>query len=210
MRSCITLPIAIVGVGCRLPGAVNKLDDLWSVLSEGRDCIRRVPDERWNTSRFWHPLRTHAGTTVTCEAGLIDHIYDFDADFFGISPKEAESMDPQQRLLLELVWEALEDANIVPGSLSDSDTAVFVGAASPDGGTIHADDICATTPYSMTGTNLSIIANRISYIYNFHGPSFTLDTACSSSLYALHQACQTLASGGASLEIGRASCRERV
>ena len=201
MRSCITLPIAIVGVGCRLPGAVNKLDDLWSVLSEGRDCIRRVPDERWNTSRFWHPLRTHAGTTVTCEAGLIDHIYDFDADFFGISPKEAESMDPQQRLLLELVWEALEDANIVPGSLSDSDTAVFVGAASPDGGTIHADDICATTPYSMTGTNLSIIANRISYIYNFHGPSFTLDTACSSSLYALHQACQTLASGGASLAL---------
>ncbi|MBO4335189.1 MAG: SDR family NAD(P)-dependent oxidoreductase [Desulfovibrio sp.] len=201
MRSCITLPIAVIGVGCRLPGGVTRLDDLWSVLKEGRDCIRRVPDERWDTRRYWHPLRTHAGTTVTVEAGLIDHIYDFDADFFGISPKEAESMDPQQRLLLELAWEAFEDANILPSSLADSDTAVYVGAASPDGGTCHADDICATSPYSMTGTNLSIIANRLSYIYNLHGPSLTLDTACSSSLYALYQACQTLASGCASMAL---------
>ncbi|MCR5814457.1 MAG: SDR family NAD(P)-dependent oxidoreductase [Desulfovibrio sp.] len=201
MRSCITLPIAVIGVGCRLPGGVTKLGDLWTVLKEGRDCISRVPDERWNSRRFLHPLRTHAGTSVTFEAGLIDHIYDFDADFFGISPKEAESMDPQQRLLLELAWEAFEDANIPPSTLADSDTAVFVGAASPDSGTSHADDLCATTPYSMTGTNLSIIANRLSYIYNFHGPSFTLDTACSSSLYALFQACQTLASGCASMAL---------
>ncbi|MBQ7738729.1 MAG: SDR family NAD(P)-dependent oxidoreductase [Desulfovibrionaceae bacterium] len=201
MNACITLPIAIIGVGLRLPGGVTSLDSLWSVLKEGRDCITPIPDWRFNCQRFYHPNRTHPGTSVTMQAGLIENIYDFDADFFGISPKEAEAMDPQQRLLLELTWEALEDAAIKPSSLSGSDTAVYVGAASPDGGTSHADDIWATSPYSMTGTNLSIIANRISYIFNFHGPSFTLDTACSSSIYALHAACQTLASGGASLAI---------
>ncbi|MBO4368578.1 MAG: SDR family NAD(P)-dependent oxidoreductase [Desulfovibrio sp.] len=199
MKSCITMPIAVIGVGCRLPGGVTDLPSLWSVLAAGRDCIVPVPSSRWDGARFYHPERTHPGTSVTIKAGFLDNIYDFDADFFGISPKEAESMDPQQRILLELTWEAMEDAGIKPSSLSGSDTAVFVGAASPDGGTCHADDICATSPYSMTGTNLSIIANRLSYIYNFHGPSFTLDTACSSSLYALHQACQILAIGGASM-----------
>ncbi|MBQ7618231.1 MAG: acyltransferase domain-containing protein, partial [Desulfovibrio sp.] len=201
MRSCITVPIAIIGVGLRLPGGVTDLTNLWSVLKDGRDCIGPIPKERWDVARFYHPNRTHNGTSVTLEAGLIEQIYYFDADFFGISPKEAESMDPQQRLLLELTWEALEDAGIVPSSLAGSDTAVVVGAASPDAGTIHADDLCATSPYSMTGTNLSIIANRISYIFNFHGPSFTLDTACSSSLYALHQACQILALDGAELAV---------
>ncbi|MCR4667425.1 MAG: SDR family NAD(P)-dependent oxidoreductase [Desulfovibrio sp.] len=188
-------------MGCRLPGGVTNLPSLWSMLAAGRDCISTVPSDRWDGSRFYHPDRTHPGSTVTLSAGLIDNIYEFDADFFGISPKEAESMDPQQRLLLELTWEAMEDAGVLPSSLSGSDTAVFVGAASPDGGTCHADDICATSPYSMTGTNLSIISNRLSYIFNFHGPSFTLDTACSSSLYALHQACQTLAQGGASMAV---------
>ncbi len=141
------------------------------------------------------------GRAVTDCAGVIDGIYDFDQSFFGISRTEAESMDPQQRILLELTWEALEDAGIIPSSLSGSDTAVYVGAASTDAGSIHADDICSTTPYSMTGTNLSIISNRISYIYNFHGPSMTIDTACSSAMHALHQACQTLASGGAGMAV---------
>ncbi|MBR4741317.1 MAG: type I polyketide synthase, partial [Desulfovibrio sp.] len=160
-----------------------------------------IPNDRWATDRFYHPRRSHPGCAVVKEAGLIDGIYDFDAEFFGISPKEAEAMDPQQRLLLELTWEAFEDANLIPSKFAGSDTAVFVGAASPDAGTIHADDICASTAYSMLGTNLSIIANRISYIFDFHGPSFTLDTACSSGMYALYQACQILNTGGASLAV---------
>lgn len=201
MSSCVTAPIAIVGVACRLPGGVRSLDDLWALLAEERDAVTEVPSSRWDTARFLHPQRDMAGHTVSVCAGVLDNIYDFDPAFFGISRKEAEAMDPQQRLLLELTWEAFEDAQIAPSQLAGSDTAVFVGAASPDAGTCHADDICATSPYSMTGTNLSIIANRIAYIYNFHGPSLTIDTACSSAMYALHQACQTLASGGAGMAV---------
>ena len=201
MSSCITAPIAIIGVACRLPGGVNSLDSLWPILAEGRDAVSQIPADRWDTARFWHPRRTMPGHTVSVSAGVLDDIYAFDPTFFGISRKEAEVMDPQQRLLLELTWEALEDALIPPSSLAGSDTAVFVGAASPDAGTRFADDICATSPYSMTGTNLSIAANRISYIYNFHGPSLTIDTACSSSMYALHQACQILANGGAGMAV---------
>ena len=201
MRSCITMPIAIVGVGLRFPGGCASLADLWSILRDGRDLISSLPADRWDTDRFYHPNRVHPGTTVSVQAGVLEHIYDFDAAFFGISPKEAASMDPQQRILLELTWEALEDAGICPSSLAGSDTAVVVGAASPDSGTCHADDLCATSPYSMTGTNLSIIANRISYIFDFHGPSFTLDTACSSSLYALYQAALLLAQGASQMAL---------
>ncbi len=201
MSSFISFPVAIVGVACRLPGGVRSLDDLWSVLSRGCDAVTEVPLSRWDTSRLKHPRRDMPGRSVTVSAGIVEDIYDFDPFFFGISRTEAEAMDPQQRLLLELTWEALEDAGIPPSSLSGSDTAVYVGAASPDAGTSHADDICATTPYSMTGTNLSIISNRISYIYNFHGPSMTIDTACSSAMHALHQACMTLASGGAGMAV---------
>lgn len=201
MSSCITAPIAIIGVACRLPGDVDSLDSLWPILANGRDAVTSIPAGRWDTARFLHPRRSMPGHTVSVRAGVIENIYAFDPVFFGISRKEAEVMDPQQRLLLELTWEALENASIPPSSLAGSDTAVFVGAASPDAGTRHADDICATSPYSMTGTNLSIIANRISYIFDFHGPSLTIDTACSSAMYALHQACQALAAGGAGMAL---------
>ena len=201
MSSLVNFPIAIIGVACRLPGGIRSLDNLWSVISQKKDAVTRIPPERWDTSLYLHPRRNMQGRAVTDCAGVIDGIYDFDQSFFGISRTEAEAMDPQQRILLELTWEALEDAGIIPSTLSGSDTAVFVGAASTDAGSIHADDICSTTPYSMTGTNLSIISNRISYIYNFHGPSMTIDTACSSAMHALHQACQTLASGGAGMAV---------
>ncbi len=201
MSSYISFPIAIVGAACRLPGGVRSLDSLWSVLERGQDMVTQVPLTRWDTSRYLHPRRDMPGRTVSVSAGIVDDIYGFDPSFFGISRTEAEAMDPQQRLLLQLAWEAMEDAGIPPSTLWGSDTAVFVGAASPDGGTVHADDICATTPYSMTGTNLSIISNRISYIFNFHGPSMTIDTACSSSMHSLHQACMTLVAGGTGLAV---------
>ena len=195
--SILTFPIAIVGLACRLPGGVASLDDLWALLCAGRDAVTQIPADRWSVQRFFHARRAMAGRCVTKSAGIIENIYDFDAEFFGISRTEAEAMDPQQRLMLELAWEAFEDARLFPAALAGSRTAVYVGAASPDAGTSHADDMCATSPYSMTGTNLSIISNRISYIFDLHGPSMTIDTACSSSMHALHQACQTLASGGA-------------
>ncbi|WP_297670878.1 type I polyketide synthase, partial [uncultured Desulfovibrio sp.] len=201
MSSYTTLPIAIVGVSCRLPGKARSLDSLWPILAEGRDAVSEIPPTRWAASRYLHPRRDMPGRTVSVRAGIVEDIHSFDPAFFGISRTEAEAMDPQQRLLLELAWETLEDAGIKPSTLSGSDTAVFVGAASPDAGTSHADDICATTPYSMTGTNLSIISNRISYIFNFHGPSMTIDTACSSAMHALHQACRELASGGAGMAL---------
>lgn len=199
--SIVVCPIAIVGLACRLPGGVNGLDDLWSLLEQGRDAVTEVPAERWSRERFLHPRRSMPGHGLSVAAGIVEHMDAFDAEFFGISRKEAEAMDPQQRLMLELAWEALEDGCIAPSSLAGSSTAVYVGAASPDAGTSHADDICATSAHSMTGTNLSIIANRISYIFDLHGPSMTIDTACSSAMYALHQACQTLATGGADMAL---------
>ncbi len=195
--SIVIFPIAIVGLACRLPGRASSLNALWRILEQGGDAVTEIPAERWSRERFYHQRRSMPGHGVSFSAGIVENIYDFDAEFFGISSKEAQAMDPQQRLMLELAWEAMEDALIAPSALAGSRTAVYVGAASPDAGTSHADDICATTPYSMTGTNLSIISNRISYIFDLHGPSMTVDTACSSAMHALHQACQTLACGGA-------------
>src|SRR5439155_8547763 len=133
--------------------------------------------------------------------GFIQNIDLFDAHFFGISPREAATMDPQQRLLLEVTWEALEDAGIVPEQLSGTPTGVFIGISSHDYSDIQTADHSAIGPYTNTGCAMSIASNRISYIFNFRGPSFSVDTACSSSLVALHQACRSLWAGESTLVI---------
>ena len=189
------MKVAIVGAACRLPGGVSSLDALWELLAGGIDAVREIPLERFDVEAFVHPERSAPGRSCTFAAGVLDDIENFDFSFFGISKKEAEYMDPQQRLLLELAWEALEDAQIRPSSLAGSDTAVFVGSSSLDASMLRADDPCVIGPYSMIGNTLSLLANRISYLFDIHGPSLTIDTACSSSLVALHQACQALKSG---------------
>lgn len=193
--------IAIVGVACRFPGNIASLDDYWQVLSEGRDVVTEVGEDRFGAAFYQHPRRKEPGKSVTFAAGVLSDVEHFDAEFFGISPREAEQLDPQQRLLLELSWEALENAGQVPEKLSGSDCAVYVGIASTDYLNRRVDDPASMDAYTMTGNTASVASNRISYIYNLHGPSVSVDTACSSSLVAVHHACQAIRSGESSMAI---------
>jgi acyl transferase domain-containing protein/NADPH:quinone reductase-like Zn-dependent oxidoreductase/NAD(P)-dependent dehydrogenase (short-subunit alcohol dehydrogenase family)/acyl carrier protein len=185
-------PVAIIGIGCRFPGGIASLDELSRALFNGADLVTEVPNNRFDTQFFVHPDRNAPGKSCTFSAGIVGDLKQFDAAFFGFSPKEAQALDPQQRMVLEMAWEAFEDAGIPPGSWAGSKTAVYVGAASTDMAMIHSDDVKKASPYSMTGTSLSIISNRLSYFFDLHGPSMTIDTACSSSLVALHEACQAI------------------
>ncbi|HVI29424.1 SDR family NAD(P)-dependent oxidoreductase [Hansschlegelia sp.] len=189
-----TPSLAIVGRSCRLPGA-NDVESFWSLLSEGRCAVTSVGEDRWNHARYLHPRKGEPGKTYTFAAGVLDDIWGFDPAAFGISPREAEQMDPQQRLSLQLVWEALEDAGIPPSSIAGSETGVYVGTSSLDYGNRIIFDPASADAYFATGNTLSIVSNRISYIYDLHGPSFTVDTACSSSLVALNEAVAALKAG---------------
>jgi len=186
--------IAVVGWSCRLPGAKSVME-LWSLLMEGRCAVTRVPPDRFSLERFGHPRRPERGKSYTWAAGVIDDLWGFDPSVFGVSPREAEQMDPQQRILLQLTWEALEDAGVVPSSLAKSDVGVYVGASQTDYGHAFFSDHAIADSHFGPGTALSILSNRISYIFDLRGPSLTVDTACSSSLVALHEAIQDLRSG---------------
>jgi len=188
-------PIAIVGMACRFPKAPS-IEAFWQLLHDGIDAITEVPRDRWDAAALYDPNNATPGKLNTRWGGFLDRVDQFDPQFFGISPREAVQMDPQQRLVLELAWEALEDAGIVPASLRDSRTGVFVGALFMD----HAlmQDRAgweAITSHTSTGGAACIIANRVSYVLGLQGPSMTVDTASSSSLTAVHLACQSLRLG---------------
>ncbi len=184
-------PIAVIGVGCRLPGAENPTA-FWKLLRDGQDAIREVPPDRWNIEEYYDPDPAAPGKMNTKWGGFLDRIYDFDADFFGISPREAVRVDPQQRLVLEVAWEALEDAGLAPASLAHSNTGIYVGVIGSDYGLLTSRDFMDLDVFSGTGSSQAILANRLSYFLDLHGPSVTLDTACSSSLVTVHLACQSL------------------
>src|SRR5271167_939289 len=186
--------VVVVGWSCRVPGA-DSISALWSLLLEGRCAVTEVPKERFSLPEFGHPRRQERGKSYTWAAGVLDDVWGFDPSVFGISPREAEQMDPQQRILLQLTWEALEDAGIPPSSMAGSETGVFVGASQTDYAHSAIGDVAIADSHFATGNSLAILGNRISYIFDLHGPSVTLDTACSSSLVALHQATQALRSG---------------
>ena len=186
--------IAVVGWSCRLPGA-NSVSDLWSLLLEGRCAISHVPADRFPLARYGHPRRNERGKSYTWAAGVLDDVWGFDPGVFGISPREAAQMDPQQRILLQLTWEALEDAGIRPSAIAGTEVGVFVGASQTDYAHAISGDQAIADSHFATGNALAILANRISYIYDLHGPSITLDTACSSSLVALHHATEALRAG---------------
>ncbi len=193
-------PIAIVGVGCRFPGAPD-LPSFARLLADGRDAVTEIPADRWNREQLLHPDPRQRGKTYTLAAGVIDGVDRFDAAFFGISPREAAQMDPQQRLLLELTHEALEDAGLSGRRLAGSRTGVYVGGSSSDYLALRLGDPSVADAYFMTGATLSTLANRISYVFDFKGPSFTVDTACSSSLVALHVACSAMRRGEVDLAV---------
>ncbi len=182
----------------RFPGDMSQAGEFWNALKEKRDLVTQIPAERWATQELQHDKRSEPGRSITFSAGVLSRIDEFDAGFFGISPREAAWLDPQQRLLLELSWEAMENAGVAPSSLAGTDCAVYVGISGLDYGMRGLDDLAGLTSHLMTGNTLSIAANRLSYIYDLHGPSLAVDTACSSSLVALHQACASLRAGEAS------------
>ena len=194
-------PLAIVGIGCRLPGGVNGPESFWQMMVEGRSGIVPVPADRWNRERWHHENVDIPGKMITKWGGFIRDFDRFDAQFFGISPREALRMDPQQRWLLEAAWESLEDAGIPPISLRGSNTSVFVGIASNDYANVAQSDPRNVDVHTNSGSTLSIASNRISYLFDFKGPAVSVDTACSSALVAINLACESIWSGEASMAL---------
>jgi acyl transferase domain-containing protein/NAD(P)-dependent dehydrogenase (short-subunit alcohol dehydrogenase family) len=198
-----TEPIAIVGVGCRLPGSANDPEAFWDLLRNGVDAIREVPADRWKVEEYFDPNPGTPGKTYSRWGGFMDQIDRFDPEFFGISPREAVHMDPQQRIFLEVAWQALENAGIPPHSLKGSSTGVFVGTTMTDYFQQHlrhgkSSDLDA---YILSGNTINAISGRLSYFLGTHGPSISMDTACSSSLVALDRACRSLRDGECTLAI---------
>jgi polyketide synthase 13 len=186
--------IAIVGLATRFPGDMNTPDATWQALLAGRSGISDLPEGRW-TEFLSEPRIAERVAKARTRGGYLTDIKGFDSEFFALSKMEADNLDPQQRLALELTWEALEHARIPASSLRGGSVGVFVGASNNDYQFLAVSDPTVAHPYAITGTATSIIANRVSYFYDFRGPSFAVDTACSSSLVAAHQAVQALRSG---------------
>ena len=191
--------IAIIGIGCRLPGGANTPEELWRILCQGVDAIQAMPTDRWDMDAFYHPDSTRPGKFYVQEGGFLKDIDQFDARFFGVAPREASRIDPQQRLLLEMAWEALEDAGQPVEGLKGSDTGVFVGVSGSDYAHLQYDQSETLNAYSGVGSAGSIVSNRLSYFFDLRGPSISVDTACSSAMAAVHEACQSLWSGESSL-----------
>ncbi|WP_329623815.1 SDR family NAD(P)-dependent oxidoreductase [Streptomyces sp. NBC_01255] len=188
-------PIAIVGMAGRFPGA-DSVEEFWSLLDEGRDGVGPVPADRWDTGTLHDPAGARPGSISTDQGGFLRDIRRFDAAFFDIPAREAESLDPQQRLLLEAAWHALEDAGTDPKSLAGSRTGVFVGISNSDyARVLESGGLEPLDAYFATGTALNAAAGRLSYYLGAQGPALAVDTACSSSLVALHLAVRSLRSG---------------
>ncbi|WP_448265689.1 SDR family NAD(P)-dependent oxidoreductase [Nostoc sp. DSM 114159] len=187
-------PIVIVGMACRFPGGANDLESFWQLLEQGKDAVREIPSDRWDMQAWYHPDPDTPGKIYSPYGAFLEQIDRFDAEFFGIIPREAVAIDPQQRLLLETTWQALESGGQNPQQLRNSQTGVFVGAMTQDYAQLsHAPE--AINAYTGSGTSVSVAAGRLSYVLGLQGPSMTVDTACSSSLVAVHLACNALRNG---------------
>ncbi|WP_405770441.1 acyltransferase domain-containing protein [Streptomyces sp. NBC_00080] len=188
-------PVAVVGVGCRLPGGVRGPADYWRLLGDESDAIGPVPADRWRDFTAFPPAEA-----PTC-GGYLDDIAGFDADFFRITPREATVMDPQQRMLLEVVHETLDHAAVPAAALAGTATGVFVGVCATEYGQLTGARAAAVDPWAPAGAALGVTAGRLAYVLDTRGPSMAVDTACSSSLVAVHHACVSLRTGESDLAI---------
>jgi polyketide synthase PksN len=189
------MEIAIVGIACRFPGARNY-QEYWNNLVQGRASVTEIPADRWPWQRYFGEQATDKKRSVSKWGGFIADIGAFDAGFFHISGREAQTMDPQQRIMMELAWNCFEDAGIPPIQLSGKKVGVFVGISSMDYAELQQfnRDLDVEAHHS-TGSAAVLVPNRVSHFLNLRGPSFTVDTACSSALYAVHLAAQSIQRG---------------
>ncbi|OHW96135.1 polyketide synthase protein [Colletotrichum incanum] len=207
MSSNSPIPLAIVGIGCRLPGGATSPEKLWDLLANGRSAWSKVPVERFNEEAFLHPDPDDRNGTNNHSGGhfLEQDLAEFDAGFFNISPQEAASMDPQQRLLLEITYEALESAGIPQEKIRGTNTSVHMAMFTRDYDRNVYKDVVDVSKYHVTGTGEAIMANRISHLFDLHGPSMTIDTGCSGAMAAVAQACQSLRSGDCDVALAGAA-----
>ena len=188
-------PVAVVGMGCRLPGGIDSPEGLWEALLRGDDLVTEVPADRWDADEYYDPEPGVPGRTVCKWGSYLNDVADFDPEFFGINEKEATAMDPQHRLLLQASWEAMEHGGLTREALAAVRTGVFVGLMHDDYQFVHADAQTLDGPYGYLGTSFAMGSGRIAHAMGLRGPAMTVDTACSSGLTAIHLACRSLHDG---------------
>ncbi len=195
--------IAIVGIGCRFPGHAQDKETFWNVIKSGTDAVTEIPQNRWDKNTYYNKNRSFKGKTVSKWGGFLDNITDFDPLFFGITPREAPAIDPQQRLLLETSWEAMEDAGMIVEDYAGKDVGVYMGSFTLDYQIMQfsGDNNDLINVHTATGSMMTLVSNRISYAFDFTGPSVAMDTACSSSLVALHSAVKGILNGDCSMAL---------
>lgn len=195
MNTKAAIPVAVIGMACRLPGGIDSPQKLWEALLRGEDLVTEVPRDRWDVDEFYDPEPGVPGRSRSKWGAFLDDVGGFDLDFFHVNEREATALDPQHRLLLETSWEAVEHAGLAPDLLRDSRTGVFIGLTHYDYQLVTAGSQAMEERYGYQGNIFSMASGRIAYTLGLRGPALTVDTACSSSLTAVHLACHSLNDG---------------
>ncbi|GAW18084.1 hypothetical protein ANO14919_075550 [Xylariales sp. No.14919] len=197
-----TTPIAIIGMGCRFPGDASSPEKLWELLANGRSTWTEIPPDRFNKDAFYHPQADHLGTTNVIGGHFLNEdIAAWDASFFNFTAEAAKATDPQLRILLETTFEALENAGLSMESIARSDTSVYAGEFTKDYYDSFLKDGDSIPRYFTTGSEMTMISNRISHFFDLRGPSVSIDTGCSTALVGLHLGCQSIRSGESKISI---------